>query len=369
MLYINKEDEVYLNPKFHQIHNICTIIYDQLFEILNDDKFSSLSESRFDFDEKRHIEIEKFKNGEIPALEWLSLNNQKEKINEVITKHVTFSTLSDYLSFLYESLSSAKNGRMSVAYALLRKPFTDELLIFEQILINPENFIDRFFHDGEPDNYDPSNRKIDKKEIISNAIAMVNPNSSYSSELIYNLRYDKNLGKGVNGLSNHALHIVTMDKNYKTARQNLNFIFSNKEDVAEYWNHYYYFVPYLILYTASVIDNIVMKLTANCETDSHYNNNFNERILTRFIAFIFWLEDNNISGGEKLLVMITDNLCLNCDSCEKEVKLERADFRLFLESQMILCTNCFNNVYNSQKSKKEIDRFVQLLKNKTGVSD
>ena len=42
------------------------------------------------------------------------------------------------------------------------------------------------------------------------------PNIIFNSELIYDLRYGKTLGKGINAFSNHALHIVTKDKNYKT---------------------------------------------------------------------------------------------------------------------------------------------------------
>ena len=33
MLYINEGDEIALDEKFHEIHNLCAIIYDQLTEI------------------------------------------------------------------------------------------------------------------------------------------------------------------------------------------------------------------------------------------------------------------------------------------------------------------------------------------------
>jgi hypothetical protein len=55
---------------------------------------------------------------------------------------------------------------MTVAYALLRKPLTDELIILEQLLTDNQNFICRFFHSGNPNKHEPSNRNIDKKKII-----------------------------------------------------------------------------------------------------------------------------------------------------------------------------------------------------------
>lgn len=52
--------------------------------------------------------------------------------------------LSDMVNFIYESIIIAQKGKMSVAYSLIRKPSKDQLCLLEQILVNQEEFFQRF---------------------------------------------------------------------------------------------------------------------------------------------------------------------------------------------------------------------------------
>ncbi len=360
MLFINEGDETPLDKKFHEIHNLCAIIYDQLTEIFSLEDYSKLNSTNFSIDKANHVDIEKFENKEIHALDWLKANDLNEEISQVVVKHVTMSVLADFTNFIFESLSCAMRGKMTVAFALLRKPFTDELLIFEQILYNDEDFINRFFHDGEPNSYDPSDRKIDKKEIIANALNKSKPNIIFNSELIYDLRYGKTLGKGINGFSNHALHIVTKDKNYKTTEQNLNFVFSTKEDVQDYWKNYYFFVPYLLIYSVSVIDNIIAKFLTTKENE-HL---FNVKVMIRLIGILLWSEwqDGSERNNSKIFQVLSEKLKLTCGGCSSNIELERADFELLLHTGTLLCPKCFSNLINSPDAIKGLSEFVKLLK-------
>ena len=361
MLYISEGVQVPLDNRFHRIHNLCAIIYDQLTEIFSKENYSELNSTRFNLVKDKHKEIEKFTKGEIHALDCLKINNLDDELCKVLVKHVTMSVLSDYVNFIYESLSCAMRGKMTVAYALLRKPFTDELLIFEQILDNQEDFIHRFFHDGDPSSYDPSNKKIDKRKIIANALKKSKPNIVYTSDLIHDLRYEKNLGRGINGISNHALHIVTRDKNYKTTKQNLNFVFSTKEDVQNYWENYYFFVPYLLIYSVSVIDNIISQFLTGKENEHLLN----IKVMIRFVGILLWNEwqDGKKSKNTTIFQVLTQNLILNCEDCEMEIELERADFELFLEAGTFLCPKCFKSLINSPEAIDRLNVFVEILKN------
>jgi hypothetical protein len=368
MLYISEGDEVPLDKKFHGIHNLCAIIYDQLTEIFSDENYSELKSTKFKFDHDKHKDIEKFTNGEIHVLDWLKINNLNEEISQVLVQHVTMCVLSDFVNFIYESLSCAMRGKMTVAYALLRKPFTDELLIFEQILDNQDDFINRFFHIGESSTYDPSDRKINKKKIIASALKKSKLNIIYTSDLIHDLRYEKKLGNGINGFSNRALHIVTRDKNYKTAKQNLNFVFSTKEDVQNFWKHYYFFVPYLLIYSVSVIDNIV-SLFFTGKGSKHL---LNVKVMTRFIGILLWDEwqDGNKSKNMKIFRILTENLELKCEKCETQVKLVKADFELFLEAKTFLCPKCFDSLIDSELAINQLNEFVDMLKTlKSGIKN
>ena len=217
------------------------------------------------------------------------------ELEEALVKHVTMSILGDFVNFVYESLSCAQRGKMEVAYSLLRKPFLDELLIFEQILIDRTDFINRFYHKGEPKLYDPSDKAINKKEIIQKSLEQIRNTHFFSDELIYTLRYDKSSTSGINGISNQALHIVTNDPNYRTNDQELNFVFSVKEDHLRYWDHYYYFVPHLLFYSVAVIDEILFKYVSGEVAQAHKT----VKELRRMICFLLLSEKNHKSKKQK----------------------------------------------------------------------
>lgn len=363
MFYIEEADEVPLPEKYHKANNLCALIYDQIVEVLVDERYSALTKFEFEIDPKSKG-IEELLSDKIHFFDWLRLNEFNDELTSVLTGHLAMSIVSDFSNFIHESCSCAQRGKMTVAYALLRKPFTDELLILEQLLNDPSNFVARFFHEGDPENYDPSSSKIDKRNIISSATDKINSGLIFTPEMIYDLRYDKSSRAGINGISNQALHIVTKDKNYRTSKQNLNFVFSTKDDFNKYWDHYYYFVPYLLIYAASIIDLIVFK----CLPDS------NEDISTlkqfrRLLGTIFWsegIDGKETDGSRRMLAAVSSEIEMYCNTCKKNIGLERADFELFFNSNLFLCPTCFSNLADTKKTLKSIRTLIKTLTNKDG---
>jgi len=353
VLHIEEGDDILLPKKYHRINNICAIIYDQLTEIYNEYSYNELTKTTFEFTENS-ILVEELKANKIDALDWLKQNNLNDEIVSIVTKQLILSVVCDFLNFMFESMNCAKKGKMTVAYALLRKPMTDELLILEQLLVDKNEFINRFFHIGIPDNYDPS-RTINKQKIIQEAIGKLRINLFTSSEFIYDLRYNKASNAGINGLTNQALHIVTNHKHYKTLEQNLNFVFSNKDDLKGYYEHYYNLVPYLLIYSVSVIDDLIFSVL----TDENNKNLKTIKELRRIIGLVLF--DEQISGTERkesaFFNKISKELKLTCTVCGKENEIERADYELFFETEIFLCTKCFNNLLINNDSIKTIENF------------
>jgi hypothetical protein len=171
--------------------------------------------------------------------------------------------LEDLVDFISESLNACKNGKFSVSYALLRKPMLDELLMLEQILNDKEDFVKRYYIDGDVNLYDPSNKKkFDslKMSIITESISNLPIHSMFNSDFIYDVRYNKDAKHGLNWITNQALHIVTTDSHYRTPNQDLNFVFSVTDDYHKYWHHYYSTVTYLLFYITSIVDEIIASL-------------------------------------------------------------------------------------------------------------
>ena len=358
MIYIEKGDKVILPKKFHQQHNISVVLYDFLVDILKKPRYKGLTSTGIPLDNGSKKIINKINKGGIHILDYLESSNRKTEIVTVLTKHVFTSVLHDMASFIYESLSCARRGKMSVAYALLRKPLTDELIILEQLLIDKEDFIDRFYFQGTLKLYDPSakNLKHDKLiQIISKAIEKVGLIGPFFSSLVYDLRYNKGSVSGLNGMMNHGHHIVTDDKNYKTEDKNFNFVFSVEEDYHKYWDHYYYFVPYLLIYLSCIVDRLAHSLV---NVNSEYAS---QREFKRYLSMLFWVRETSSRSNksvDKFFRLLGKELVTTC-KCGNTNKLIEADFRLYFEIDAIPCTQCFENLFRTTDLPKKISKFFK----------
>lgn len=355
-LTIENGEKIFLPKKYHKINNLCAIIYDQLTEIYKDLNYEDLKKTDIKFKGNERL-LNELRAGYINALDWLKLNEMNSEIEVVLTKQILLSIVSDFINFMFESMHCAKRGKVIVAYALLRKPLTDELLILEQLLGNRTEFINKFFHSGNPDDYDPSNKNIDKKTIIEQAIKKLRIGIFTSSDFIYDLRYNKSFEAGINGISNHALHIVTKDKNYKTSNQSLNFVFDQKEKFDRYYKHYYELVPYLLLYSVSIIDELVFDLLP----DENNQNLKTVKEFRRLIGLILTLEYSGYSKKKSKVMFdkMLENLIITCPNCGRKNQIERADCELFFETEVLLCTNCFEQLLSNDDSIKIIESSFQ----------
>ncbi|MCP9612138.1 hypothetical protein [Coprobacter tertius] len=153
---ISKDEDVKLPKEYHKIHNLCAILYDQLSEIYTDELYKELFVTGFSFKDKKELDsLNSIKEQGTHILDWLNNTGKQNELEIVLSKHLITALVFDMLNFIFESLFCAKRGKMTVAYALLRKPFTDELLILEQLLVDRKGFINKFFHSGVPEEYDP----------------------------------------------------------------------------------------------------------------------------------------------------------------------------------------------------------------------
>ena len=360
-LFIEKEDEtdVALPKEYHKINNICAIIYHQITELFTEKNYEKLFHTNLNFN-KDSQNLKQLENDEIHILDFLKQNELNDEIESVLTKHILLSIVTDFVNFVFESLSCAKKCKSTVAYALLRKPFTDELLLLEQLLGDRNDFINKFFHIGEPKNYDPSSYNIPKKEIIEKALEKIGMNYFYSSEFIYELRYDKTFVRGINGISNKALHIVTRDKNYRTTEQNFNFIFSGQDEIFSQLKNYYFTVPHLLFYSAAIIDEIAFSFLEN-------NDDTNKTIkiikqFSRLIGYILFTEENNVTNiteNNKLFESISESLNLLCENCANVNKIERENFEHFFYSKSIYCKNCSSDLLKYKKNINEIEKVLK----------
>lgn len=355
MIYIEENTISKLPKTHHKNHNLCVLLYDQLLNVLDKEQ---LTKTNFDYDPKTQILINELRNKEVNILDWLKENNLNKSILEFLEKEITRAVSADFSKYIYHALNAAQMGQMTVAYSLLRKPLTDELLILEQLLNDPDDFINRFFYIGNPTKYDPSSEKS-KENIIESAVQKIDLGYLFEFDFIHNLRYDKEMGVGFNRFSNQSIHIVTNDRNYKTPNQSLNFVFNSKTEIDFYWTHFYELLPYLLIYSYSVIDEILYQYWDEDKTFQLKNlRNFH-----RWCAFQKYIghnsagENKNNYGNLKMLNLI-------CPKCHSHIHFEKADLELFLQTNHIICPKCIINVEVFEETVSSILKFMDGFKNR-----
>jgi hypothetical protein len=356
MLTIKDGESWPLPNRFHSTNNICAIIYDQLTEVLVNKEFGELIRTGLNINEKHKDSISELEAGNIHVLDWMLKYDYNQELTSVLTKHLTLSILADFVNFIYESLNCARKGKISIAYSLLRRPFTDELLILEQLLVDNIGFVDRFFYKGDQKLYDPSKNR-NQKQTIEKAHDKITGLYSCSSELIYKIRYDKSYPIGINGISNRAIHIVTTDPNYKTESQNLNFIFDVENEYLKYCEHYYFIVPLLLAYSVSVVDEIIFQFM----NEEKYQVLKTLRAFRRMIAIDYVIFEDR--GKDSIVSFLLEALEHVCAKCNLSSKLNSADFKLFIEKSFFVCPHCFTpSKFDTLDSIQGIKTLVDALK-------
>ncbi|RFS19067.1 hypothetical protein DVR12_24985 [Chitinophaga silvatica] len=357
MLLINKGQKTHLPDSYHLANNACAHIYDQLTDLLSNKEYHPyFNKTALKITIQEGSEAEQLEAGNLNILDWLKNHGKSDELNTILVKHITLSILSDFVNFVYESIINAQKGKLSVAYALLRKPFTDELLLLEQLLIEPEEFINKFFHIGDIKLYGPSSKKHppNEKEIIEKAYKKVTSIGA-SADLIYKIRYDKSFAAGINGISNQALHIVTNDSNYKTSNQNLNFVFSGSNDYERYWKQYYYFVPILLIYAASIADEILLQFLPEDKRKVKKVIRGIKRLLATDKVFLNHRKEN-------INNLLSEVLISECEKCGNTSSLDKSDFDLFFETEVFLCSHCFAPSEFTLESIQGLSQIYDLLK-------
>jgi hypothetical protein len=361
MIYIEKGDETFLPEKFHKRHNICVVLYDLMLDVGKDDAFKDLLSTNFPLTKEEKGEFAAAeKEGIEGVLEYLSKNGRKDAVVLALSKNVFNAVLADFLSFIYESLSNARNGKMSIAFNLLRKPLTDELLILEQLLLDRNEFIDRFQFKGDPNLYDPSSGAIgpDKLRTIINLSAKkLGFLSALFTDSVFSFRYSKTEAAGLNGIMNQAHHLVTSNKGYKTNDRSFNFIFSGGDDLDGYWDYYYQTLPYLLAYSSSIVDLLAHELVGLPENLRALRN------LKRYLSLAYWTVDIPSNRHDEKTKMIDFLLIpdVKCGSCKTSTSIIEADFKLFYESGLFLCPKCLSALLQTSDLPKKISSFFNDL--------
>jgi len=306
-------------------HNYCFFVHDLLVQIIKEGEKNNEFSIEIQLEEKEKKEIEKLSCNEFT--EWLR-NHHDGELYFLYYKQIFVALLTEYCQFLYTALYCSEKGQLSVTYALLRKPLKDNLLYLEWLVSDPKKFLTLFCSEDSCQKIEIKN--VDKKTIIENAVRKI-PFKIFSPDFLYDIRYNKKINFGFEELFEKANHIVTSYKFIETEIENLNFVFSTKDDKETQWNRLYVLLPGLLFYTYE----ICLTLYKDMATKTTINP---ELFKTSSIGFII------SSEADKEYKQDTTGHFLRCANCKKNMKLTITRKKSLRKNLWIKC-KCGNYYY------------------------
>lgn len=248
MIELDKE-YLYLPKEFWKQHNQCERLINQIESFLTDSSFSDLRISKIELSSEHEIKKDEH------ILDFLLRTNRVDEHDKFVTNILIDALIIDTCYFLQEALLSSKKQRLTVTFALLRKPFIYHLLVFLRIMFE-EKFIEKF---NSQDLFDSTRLDDgDKRVLIRLSLPCLMAAKSMTEDDIFNFIFNQENQDSIINISNKALHLsTTRNKNNKTEIQNMNMIFANPNDIKNLWSYFYRRLPILLLYYLEIIEALV----------------------------------------------------------------------------------------------------------------
>jgi hypothetical protein len=324
-------------PDKHRFsHEFCFFLHDQLVEALKSGEKAEIFNHEVTMEPHEISAIEGLSGEEL--LQWLEDNGHKDLVLILYYKQICAALLSDMLNFIYEALQCSKKGKLTVAYALLRKPFKENLFYLEWLLGDPTDFLSRFDIGKIKElSINIALSEEDRINIISKALDQTVVGNWLSAELIYALRFDKKFEDSLEPLFQKANHLVTTFKFLETEGQNFNFVFSDNESWESQWDHLYTFLPILLFHAVEIFEGLLAKFAKRAE-------GFDLTGIRTLIGFAFWSRDCDLEFDHNALFReVREHLTasnLRCEDCKSPIEFKDDQLLDLYEDYSLNCNKC-----------------------------
>lgn len=240
-------DYLYLPKAYHRDHDLCMGLIGQIEDFIIREEYSHIWQQIVEHEGGLPLENEHI-------LDFLLRIGKKDEHDRVIKIHVIKGLLMDICYFAQEAFSCSLKMRLTVTFALFRKPFVYSLIVILRMLFE-EGFIDKFNNDEK---FDPAQISPEDRNTVIGMSLEVIKQSMLTVNDINEMIFDKSLPDSLTNMSDKALHLsTTRNRSNLSGPQNFNFIFSDHESIDWKWEYIYSRMPALLLYLVQVTDLLV----------------------------------------------------------------------------------------------------------------
>lgn len=276
-------------------------------------------------------EAELFESGMHP-LDFLSQTGRTDLERRAVVNHVTNALYADMLHFIYEALRALEKRKFTVAFALLRKPFTEGVLVLCQACANEAGFFDNLKNNAA--------KLTDKKRLGPNGVQLLIKSAVdacrgadyINPETINSWVFDRDNADGLANLFDKALHLATGAPQLRTENYNINFIFKDPRDNDIYVGSTYRQIANVLLF----LNLMQIELYSRMHEPNRQHENW--LLFTAIATF-----ETLFSPGKSSMVRFVNKNFkdfLECPACGNSIKLRKAEApRLFI-GETLECRAC-----------------------------
>ncbi len=286
-------------PYLEQAHSLCLLNHDILVELLRSGEKNKIFHQEIKFSsEEDKIKLEQSDD----IFEWFEVTERKLEHVEILRRSVLQALLSDYLHFIYEALACSRKEKLTVTYALLRKPIQENLLLLEVMASDINDFSNKLTEKPlalRAKNYGGIEGHTKR---IQSVLEILEEEERFDAAYLAQLRYQK-IEDGFDGICNKSMHLFTEHPKIKTEKMNINQIFSGAgaESKQTQWYFLYSRLPYILFYARILIEHICGTFS---KTDPSYLNNIEYRVMA---STILWYQNVDSFYKNKTLDKFVDS--------------------------------------------------------------
>lgn len=327
----------HLPDEFVSSHEFCFFLHDQMVNLLIEGEKAQVFDNTINFETETEASEFGALSGE-DLLDWLRSSGREADSNLFLKKQVTAALLSDFLHFVYEGLKCSEKKKLTVALALFRKPFRENLFYLEWLLADEAGFLARFEGGGRNRFEFPERKRREPMiETIRAAAEKTHYGSWHDPQSMYELRYDKSRF-GLDAYWNMAAHLHTDHPGIETEPGNFNFVFSTDDDIHAQWKAIYSVIPVLLFHSLQLVQTIIHSFAIPAD-DSWILDQ-----MRTDIGLSFWLIDHASAdeweGLRAALVEHYEEINLVCSGCGAGIALDEPNLRSLYGRLEARCRAC-----------------------------
>lgn len=323
-----------LPERYALAHAVAFHFHDQLASLVVDLEAVGAIAVRLDLDSWALETIADLEGEELWS--WLHANGHQDVIYDLTYRQLTAALVSDASHFLCESLLASGKGKTQVAYALLRKPLRENLLLLEWLACDPEDFLDRF-HGESIWPYVLNRLPAEKRKDILRRTAEIVDIPGVDEDFLWTIRYVKEYSNSLETLWTKATHLVTHVGASATEPGNLNFLLSSATAIEEQWKHYYRTIPLLLHYFVAVAEEVAARFV---EWDSDLRPT---QLMMRHVALVRFGQEYGPSqeGRDTTAELLKElqSVSVTC-GCDYRVSIGTSEVDRFWLSAEMECPSC-----------------------------